>query len=217
LVKTDGTCSLHVGASNSHPLVSDNTLPETLKLSMWSSFSLVGVKNAAKLALNGEVVTLDSLRKSGFPIKKSGVNHGNGEICLICAPKGSGQLRIWYEVTSINCNKVSGAIWICSHCSKVYVHDSRGTALWAELVKGLASVEINHESDNDHAHISSSFLPNKDNFELAYRMLTNTGETLSIDSVLDLIETNAMKGGYSLKNNWRMITEKNIEIWSNKL
>jgi hypothetical protein len=61
-----------------------------------------------------------------------------------------------------------------------------------------------------------SYLPTEENFESAYRTLTRPGETISIDTVLDQLENNAKKMGRSLKNNWRIITEKNIEIWSKK-
>ena len=60
----------------------------------------------------------------------------------------------------------------------------------------------------------NSYLPTKEDFETAYRMLARPGEAISIDAVLDQIEINARGWGLLLKNNWRMITEKNIEIWS---
>jgi hypothetical protein len=47
-------------------------------------------------------------------------------------------------------------------------------------------------------------------------MLTHTGEAVSVDSVLDQIENNVKKEGLTLKNDWRMITEKNIAIWAGK-
>lgn len=62
--------------------------------------------------------------------------------------------------------------------------------------------------------ISYNYLPTKEDFESAFKMSTLLGERGNIDAILDQIEINAMKVGYSLKNNWRMITEKNVEIWS---
>lgn len=63
---------------------------------------------------------------------------------------------------------------------------------------------------------NNGYEPTKEDFESAYCALTRPGETISIDSVLDQMEINAMKKGLSLKSNWRMVTEKNIEIWSKK-
>lgn len=63
----------------------------------------------------------------------------------------------------------------------------------------------------------NGYLPNKEDIESAYRMLTRPGEAISIDTVLDKIEVHAVKMGLSLKSNWRMITEKNIEIWWKKM
>ncbi len=42
-----------------------------------------------------------------------------------------------------------------------------------------------------------------------------TGLPVTVDAVLDQIEINAEKDGLVLKDNWRIITERNIEIWSN--
>lgn len=63
---------------------------------------------------------------------------------------------------------------------------------------------------------SKSEIPTKVDFESAYKALTCPGETISIDSVLDQIEINAKKKGHLFNNNWRMITEENIMIWSKK-
>lgn len=60
------------------------------------------------------------------------------------------------------------------------------------------------------------FLPSKFDFESAYRALTCPGKSISFDAVLDQIETNAKEKGLSLMNDWRMITEKNIIMWSKK-
>ena len=62
----------------------------------------------------------------------------------------------------------------------------------------------------------NNYLPTKEDFESAYRALTRPGETIAIDAVLAQLESNVKKKGLSLKSNWRMITEKNIEIWSKK-
>lgn len=61
-----------------------------------------------------------------------------------------------------------------------------------------------------------AFLPTKEEFESAYRKLVRPVEGISIDAVLDQIETNANNKSLTLPSNWRMITEKNIEIWSKK-
>lgn len=60
-----------------------------------------------------------------------------------------------------------------------------------------------------------SHLPTKEDFESAYRALAHPGDTISIDSVLNQMESNSKKG-LLFKNDWRMITEKNIENWSKK-
>ena len=61
---------------------------------------------------------------------------------------------------------------------------------------------------------SGDYLPNKDDFVSAYRMICPSGNRINIDSVLDQIEKNAVNSGHNLKKNWRLIIERNIEIWS---
>jgi len=113
---------------------------EVTGLSVKSNFSLLGEEKIAQLALNGEIVTVNSLSKKYFTLKKSPENHGNGEPCLRCAPKEFGLLRLWYNV-SIKCNNIRGDIWICSHCSKVN-KTKAGKALWIELEKSRIDVAI---------------------------------------------------------------------------
>ena len=62
----------------------------------------------------------------------------------------------------------------------------------------------------------NSYTPIKEDFELAYRALVRLGETIFIDSVLNQIEINTMNKGLLLENNWRIITETKIAVWSNE-
>ena len=57
------------------------------------------------------------------------------------------------------------------------------------------------------------YVPTKEDVESAYDMLGSRGEEIDIDSVLDQIERNVTNYGHNLKANWRLITERNIEIW----
>ena len=70
------------------------------------------------------------------------------------------------------------------------------------------------QGNKSAANFSDPILPNFSDFEAACRMIARLGEEVSIDSVLDQIESNALQKGWLLKSNWRLITEKNIEIWS---
>jgi len=86
---------------------------------------------------------------------------------------------------------------------------------------GLDSVMCNRKDSisrpmwPQQEHPNGSFLPNKDDFDVAYRSLAKPGQEVSIDIVLDQIEHNVKKAGHNLKENWRMITERNIrDIWS---
>jgi hypothetical protein len=63
---------------------------------------------------------------------------------------------------------------------------------------------------------SGDYLPHKDDFECAYRMICSYGDKIPIDSVLDQIEKNAINTGHNLKINWRLNTERNIELWKKR-
>ena len=76
---------------------------------------------------------------------------------------------------------------------------------------GSSAVPATPQADTKE---DSALLPSKEDFESAYRTLTRLGDELSLDAILDQIEINVTKAGRTLKSNWRMITEKNIEIWS---
>lgn len=60
----------------------------------------------------------------------------------------------------------------------------------------------------------TGYLPDKGDFEKAYRTIASPGQSVSIDAVLNQIEFAAKTSGHKLKNNWRLTTEKNVGIWS---
>jgi hypothetical protein len=84
----------------------------------------------------------------------------------------------------------------------------------------IASAYNENPPSGGDALISSrsygDYLPTKDDVESAYDMLGSRGEEIDIDSILDQIDKNATNSGRNLKANWRLITEKNIEMWSKK-
>jgi hypothetical protein len=88
---------------------------------------------------------------------------------------------------------------------------------WTEK-KGRIAKALENNTAPRVTNLSESrgFLPSKENCEYAYRMLSRLGESVSVDEILDLVEINCKENGHSLKNNWRVITEKNIELWAKK-
>jgi len=87
------------------------------------------------------------------------------------------------------------------------------TKLIVDFYIGGSNVAVSDEKQDESDEIPDVF-PSKEDFESAYRMLTRPGESISIDSVLNQLEINAKNEGHLLKSDWRMVTEKNIEIWS---
>ena len=117
------------------------------------------------------------------------------------------------------------------------VHDARDgvragnkpEVTMGELLKIINDVEMNimkgqnsgleNEEYKTDSYVQGSrndYLPNKEDFESAYRMLCSPGQKIDKKSILDQIEKNALNSGRNLKTNWRLITERNIEIWVNE-
>ena len=62
---------------------------------------------------------------------------------------------------------------------------------------------------------SSPYVPTRKDFIAAYQMVSSLGQSVQIHKVIDQIERNLKQKGYILKDNWRYITERNIEEhWS---
>lgn len=76
-------------------------------------------------------------------------------------------------------------------------------------------IYVNHQHSNIRENYS--YLPTEGDFKTAYQQIAKPGQEISVDAVLDQIEIDAKKAGRNLKEDWRIITERNIEIWSNTL
>ena len=181
---------------------------EATKLSTTSNFMLVGERNKEHLALNGVIVSVNELDVAGFKFGKKYTDR-----CLICSPTEKN--RKWYEVP-VSCNGENGPIWVCSNCSRVFIHETRGQVIWSKLLKTLKPAISCSNDIIDIPTLSTPYLPTKDDFELAYRATTRLGESSSLDAILDQIEIFATEASHSLKNNWRMVTEENVKIWLKK-
>lgn len=179
---------------------------------MEAAFTLIGTGNTQKLLYNYQPVTPEVLKAAGYQVKKSAANGGKGEFCYTCAPKGTDLLRIWYEATII-CNGVLGAVWFCSHCSTAYEHRSRGKALWTELLKSF-KIADRPISFNNPSEGENDYIPTREDFESAYANCARCGEAVSVDVVLNAIDAANKSCGRTLHPRWRLITEKNIEIWA---
>jgi hypothetical protein len=61
---------------------------------------------------------------------------------------------------------------------------------------------------------SCEYLPAKGDVEKAHKKLSSTGDYVEIEVLLDQVEKDCLDQGHELKSNWRLITERNIDIWS---
>jgi hypothetical protein len=123
------------------------------------------------------------------------------KLASISSSKGSGKLKLDTLLNEDNYNQfISGLHWFIQVINNPETYENRSINIAA-----LGTININ-----------TGTIPSKEDFESAYRMLTHIGEYVSVDKVLDQIETNAVKIGQTLKSDWRMITEKSIQIWSRR-
>lgn len=141
--------------------------------------------------------------------------YGYWFICNKCGAKNTAERdqpdREQIQAECSNCSKTSyytrpGHRGHHGENSNLYL-EGESAADHTEAAKVLVSPVLTQSLLGD-------YLPTKEDFESAYRSLTRPGLAVSIDSVLDQLEIDAKKKGLLLENNWRKITEKNIETWS---
>lgn len=83
----------------------------------------------------------------------------------------------------------------------------------------LGKIDNMPSSPNAAPHTTSPLsVPQKADVDYAEEQLRKTSfaEVIGLDAVLDQVEANFTKAGKSLKENWREITKRNIEIWFSK-
>jgi hypothetical protein len=70
-----------------------------------------------------------------------------------------------------------------------------------------------HDSDGQKLQ-NVNYLPTEDDAEAA--MLEHGGDDIDGNAILDIIEKNCNAKGLSLKDNWRELTLRNLELWANQ-
>lgn len=104
---------------------------------------------------------------------------------------------------------------IKKHILEAYCLKIKNLDLASEICAGKDIISMAIALPKEPPH--RSYLPNREDFESAYRSLARLGQEVSIDDVLDKIASDAIKAGFTLKDQWRMKTERNIrEFWSKK-
>lgn len=178
-------------------------------------------ENTKKQLMNPNPVSKNKTWLGHLVKNKDGTNAQSGTIDLMV-------LEGKYTIDEI-ARKINNTIMrVEDHLQHLQGGNSRGRAAGTkphnlQIVKGKNNtIMFSSESRSSYKYSDivtdnkKDYFPSKEDFESAYRMLTHLGESIPIDAVLNQIEINAKNKGLSLKNNWRMITEKNIEIWSKK-
>ncbi|MEW6615044.1 MAG: AAA family ATPase [Thermodesulfobacteriota bacterium] len=84
-----------------------------------------------------------------------------------------------------------------------------------ELGRVAGNIDKPTEETRKINNFSNKYIPNFNDFKLAYRTIAKLGQEVSLDAVLDQIEISIKETTHILKENWRIITEENIKkIWS---
>ena len=105
------------------------------------------------------------------------------------------------------------------------VRGGNGPAVdFPELIKIVSDVEqviqsasASHgiiKNNADGSDLGNDHIPTREDFENALRK-SDKGEA-AVDNILDMMEGDLLKAGYTLHKDWRSITENNIHIWSRK-
>lgn len=85
------------------------------------------------------------------------------------------------------------------------------------ILEGYINQSINERNNTRSVEDCLSYLPCKEDFRKAYRVIAvEYGKEVAMDVVLDQIKREVEKTGKKMKPNWRMITETNIAIWQHE-
>lgn len=82
--------------------------------------------------------------------------------------------------------------------------------------RGVWKFSTNYESASIRNTFPDGHLPTKQDLDIAYQQLSGPGKSVPIDDVLDQIERNALRASITLRYDWRILTERNIALWSGK-
>lgn len=97
-----------------------------------------------------------------------------------------------------------------SELKELFYSNDKKTILKTHVLQSKVSAPSSHSGIKEVQQPDSGYLPNREDFESAYRSLARMGQEVSIDDVLDKIASDAIKAGITLKDQWRTITELNI-------
>ena len=98
----------------------------------------------------------------------------------------------------------------------VSISDAAGMEVFSEVVKFIIS-----DSGGDYQYSEEllskreqeNYLPQKDDVNKAIELVENSEKQVTLEIILDTIESIYNNDKVILKPNWRLITERNIEIW----
>jgi len=86
--------------------------------------------------------------------------------------------------------------------------------IFDKIREEFANASSQQKAMNHNAPAPIVYLPTKADIDLADSQLRKTpGEVIGTEAILDQVEVNFNKAGKPLKENWREITRRNIEIW----
>ena len=92
--------------------------------------------------------------------------------------------------------------------------EHKGKPKGQDLTKSeLVNLLNNWSQANSFNEEVIEYLPLKSDIEIAIGSAKNSGKQANLENILEIVEHACVKEGKMLKANWKMITERNIEIW----
>jgi len=86
--------------------------------------------------------------------------------------------------------------------------------VWKYNYQTIPDINISFQNLSKNDESNENYLPTKEDCDRAIRELHNEGYDATTDNVLDRIKQNVTSQRFVLKSNWKLITEKNMELWS---
>lgn len=166
------------------------------------------MRKAKELGVEADTLNMqamDSLNRAPYIDALLLQNKGEQEVAKSCAVMGYGAIPQHYKsiIDDEKDNKLHMRV--------------RTRLLKLKALQNKVSAPPSYSGIKEVQQPEGNYLPNREDFESAYRSLARPGQEVSIDAVLDKIASNAIKAGLTLKDQWRTITERNIkDYWSKK-
>ena len=115
----------------------------------------------------------------------------------------------------LSCNIEFNGLNLNNSVNEAHLHEEyeKNAFIRIEGFKGDSRKDIPAANKDNKVFSSEEYLPTKTDVENAYKELAPAGEEVDREDLLNQVKKDNIQRGLTLKSNWRIITDLNIDIW----